>query len=91
MDVPLLQGVQPVATNVSVPVAPELNPNRNLIAAVGAVNQAELLGQNELSFQLDRDSRQPVIRIINRKTKEVVEQIPPEYVLRVAENLKRGR
>lgn len=92
MDVPLLQGVQPVATTVPVPVAPELNPNRSLISAVSAVNQSEMLGRdNELSFQLDRNTRQPVIRIVNRQTKEVIEQIPPEYVLRIAEDLKRGR
>ena len=92
MDITMLQGVQPVATAAPVPVAPELNPNRSLISAVSAVNQSEMLGQNnELNFQLDRNTRQPVIRIIDRKTKEVIQQIPPEYVLRIAEDLKHGR
>ena len=29
-----------------------------------------------------------VIRVINRQTKEVVSQVPPEYVLRLSEDLK---
>jgi uncharacterized FlaG/YvyC family protein len=32
-----------------------------------------------------------VVRIVNRNTKEVVSQIPPEYVLRLAEDLKTQR
>jgi len=32
-----------------------------------------------------------VIRLVNRKTKEVVSQIPPEYVLRLASDLKLSR
>jgi uncharacterized FlaG/YvyC family protein len=30
-----------------------------------------------------------VVKVINRKTKDVISQIPPEYVLRLAENLKQ--
>jgi len=63
--------------------------NRELIQAVRTVNGSELLGEdNELSFQFDRESRRPVLRIVNRKTHEVVRQIPPEYVLRVARELR---
>jgi len=28
--------------------------------------------------------------VVNRATKDVVSQIPPEYVLRLAEDMKRG-
>jgi len=52
------------------------------------VNKAGLLGQDkELTFQMDRDIGRPVIRVVNRQTGEVVQQIPPEYVLNVAKAL----
>jgi uncharacterized FlaG/YvyC family protein len=31
-----------------------------------------------------------VVRVINRKTREVVSQVPEEYVLRLAEDLKKS-
>ena len=63
--------------------------NRQVIQAVRAVNASDKLGDsNELTFSLDRRTRRPVIRIVNRNTNEVVRQIPNEEVLRLAENLK---
>ena len=61
--------------------------NRDVVQAVKALNQTEMFGQdNELVFQRDQASRQLVIRIVNRNTQEVISQVPPEYVLRLAEN-----
>ncbi len=52
------------------------------------MNAAELLGQdNELSFVVDRNTRRAVVRIVNRETREVIRQIPDEYVLRLAEEI----
>src|SRR6266508_3229336 len=63
--------------------------NREIIQAVRAVNASVQLGENnELTFSLDRQTRRPVIKIVNRKTNEVVQQIPNEQVLRLAEYLK---
>ena len=65
---------------------------QSLIQAVKAVNAADLFGpNNELSFQLDRNARQVVIRIVNRDTHELVDQLPPEYVLRLAEEIGEGK
>lgn len=62
--------------------------NRQIVTAVAALNKAEVMGQdNELTFTMDRNSHRPVIRIIDRTTKEVLEQIPAEYVLQAAANL----
>jgi uncharacterized FlaG/YvyC family protein len=59
------------------------------VQAVKAVNATEFLGQDhELAFSFDRNSRRTVVRIVDRKTGEVVQQIPAEYVLRVAQELK---
>ena len=64
--------------------------NREVIQAVRAVNASGKLGdKNELTFSLDRHTRRPIITIVNRDTNEVVDQIPNEQVLRLAENLKQ--
>ena len=62
--------------------------NRDVVQAVKALNGAEMFGDNELEFQRDAESHRMLIRVVNRKTKELVSQIPPDYVLRLAENLK---
>jgi flagellar protein FlaG len=47
-----------------------------------------MFGENsELTFVLDRQTRRPLVRIIDKKTNEVIRQIPPEYALRMAEYL----
>lgn len=64
--------------------------NREVIQAVRAVNASAKLGdRNELTFSLDRRTRRPIIMIVNRDTNEVVQQIPNELVLRLAEDLKQ--
>jgi uncharacterized FlaG/YvyC family protein len=68
--------------------------NRQVIQAVRAVNASDKLDErlgdhNELTFSLDRRTRRPVITIVNRRTHEVIQQIPNEDVLRLAENLKQ--
>ncbi len=65
-----------------------LAQNRDLVKAVQALNGAELFGQNyELTFVMDRDSHRPVLRLVDRDTREVIRQIPPDYVLRMAGDL----
>jgi len=56
---------------------------------VKAVNASGMFGTNsELTFVLDRETRRPVVRIVDRDTNELIRQIPPEYLLRIAEDLK---
>lgn len=63
---------------------------REVIQAVKAVNGAQLLGpENELMFQIDRQSQKMVVRVVNRQTGDVISQVPQEYVLRLAEEYKR--
>ena len=62
--------------------------DRELIRAVKKVNESGFLGNNsELTFVLDRQTKRPLVRIVDRETKEVLQQIPPEYVLRLADDL----
>lgn len=78
--------------NASTPaVQPPTQDQKSLIQAVKAVNAAELFGQeNELTFFIDRAAKIAVVRIVNKKTGEVVQQIPNEHVLKLAEE-RNGR
>jgi len=80
----------PVAAQQPVP-AEELAQRQQLIQAVREVNRSEMLGENnELTFSFDRTTRKAIVRVIDRKTKDVVFQIPPDYVLRMAQELRRN-
>jgi len=75
----------------TVPVAaiPEAQAeNRDVVRAVKALNGTEMFGENELIFRRDPETHRMVIRLINPQTEEVMAQIPAEYVLRLAEDLK---
>jgi len=63
--------------------------NREVVQAVKALNGAEMFGQDsELTFQRDPLTQRMVLQMVNKKTKEVISQIPQEYVLRLAQDLK---
>jgi uncharacterized FlaG/YvyC family protein len=81
--------MQKDAQNIAIaPVStpPEVTAqNRELIQAVKSVNAAEHFGpDSELTFLMDRHTQRPIIRVMNSKTKEVIQQIPPQYVLELA-------
>ena len=78
---------------VSLSPAPVERPpeQKKLIQAVKALNSAQLFGdKNEVTFVLDRQTHRPVVRIVDRETNQVIRQIPAEYALRMAEDLKAG-
>jgi len=67
----------------------EVSERRELVKAIKAINATEFFGENyELTFVLDRETRRPLMRIIDRQTREVIRQLPPEYTLRLAEEIK---
>ena len=77
------------SASTAVPI-PQIEDRRALIQAVHAVNEANLYGQeNELSFSIDRATQRSVVRIVDRQTRKVVQQIPSEQVLRLAEELQQ--
>jgi uncharacterized FlaG/YvyC family protein len=68
----------------------DMDERRALIKAVRAINATALFGENyELTFVLDRETNRPILRIIDRKTREVIRQLPPEYALRLTEEIGR--
>jgi flagellar protein FlaG len=91
MDVAALNRVAQ-APQAAVPAIPadQAAQNRQVVQAVKALNGTEMFGRdNELMFAPDRQTQRMVVRVVNRKTGEVVSQIPPEYVLRLAEDARQ--
>jgi uncharacterized FlaG/YvyC family protein len=89
MDITGVNGLGPISAIAPAPAAlDKVAENRDIVQAVKAVNAASSFGDNnEVSFMLDRNTKLPVIRIINKDTKELVQQIPAEYLLQLAEEL----
>jgi flagellar protein FlaG len=92
MDISSVDQQKPLPASALQPVPQEqVAERKQLVQAVKEVNKSEMLGENnELTFMLDRNTRKAVVRVVNRQTGDVVFQIPPEYVLRMAEELKRN-
>ena len=83
------RSAQPITAPVSVIPSDRAAENREIVRAVKALNATEMFGEeNQLMFRLDPGSQRMVVRVVNRKTEEVVSQIPAEYLLRLAEDLK---
>jgi uncharacterized FlaG/YvyC family protein len=92
MDVSALnritQALPAVATSTP---AEQVLQNRQVVQAVKALNKTEMFGEdNDLVFQRDPQTQKMVVKVVNRRTKDVISQIPPEYVLRLAEETKRN-
>jgi uncharacterized FlaG/YvyC family protein len=92
MDISSVDRQRAIPASTPPQALPEQATERQqLIQAVKKVNQSEMLGENnELTFAMDRNSRKPVVRVVNRQTNEVVFQIPSEYVLQMAADLKQS-
>ena len=63
----------------------ELQEQKLLIQAVIRLNASELRGSNEeLRIVVDEESRKPTVRLVDRETQEILQQYPPESILRRA-------
>lgn len=63
--------------------------NLTLIRAVETVNKSGIMGgSQELMFAFDEQRKKPILRIVDKETGEVIRQVPPEYLLRLAEQAK---
>jgi uncharacterized FlaG/YvyC family protein len=74
----------PVAGAASVPPQ-QAAERRQLIKATNVINASQTFGaNNELVFSIDRDTHLPVLRVVDSTTKDVLLQLPPQYVLNLA-------
>jgi uncharacterized FlaG/YvyC family protein len=87
MDITALQGVAP--TPAPVPSGGgNAAETREIVTAIKSINATELSGSNsELTFVFDRFSKRPIVRLVDKTTRNVIQQIPPEYMLRWAEEI----
>jgi uncharacterized FlaG/YvyC family protein len=79
----------------SIPPAPavpaeEVAQRRELVQAAKTINSSGTLGENQLVLVLDRATHRIIMRLEDRDTHEVILQLPPEYVLRMAQELDSG-
>jgi flagellar protein FlaG len=90
MDVNALSRITQAMPAAAAPIsADNASQNRQVVQAVKALNKSEMFGEgNGLEFQKDPDTKRMVVKIVNLQTGEVISQIPPEYILRLAESLQ---
>lgn len=60
-----------------------------LDGAVSRLNDFVQSVQRDLQFEVNDDTGETVVRVIDQQTDEVVRQIPDELALRLAENLQQ--
>jgi uncharacterized FlaG/YvyC family protein len=90
MEISSLQTIASSPGTSSQVSAAEAGQRRQLLEAAKSVNASGLLGKNQLVFYLDRQTHRAVMRLVDPTTHQVVSQIPPEYVLQLAQNLGRS-
>jgi uncharacterized FlaG/YvyC family protein len=86
----VITSLQPIASTAAASSqvsVEEAAQRRQLLQAAQSVNESGALGRNQLVFLVDRQTHRAVIRLVDRTTHQVVSQIPPEYVLQLAQNL----
>ena len=90
MNVTSVSNMVPVGPADLPSFQPLSDDQRTLIRAVQAVNASASLGDDhEITYTLDRAAHEVVVRLINKKTGNVMQQIPAEYVLKLAEELNK--
>jgi uncharacterized FlaG/YvyC family protein len=91
MDIAPLHTAPQTSTPAPVSVSAEQQAqNRQLIQAVHAVNAAELFGEDsELTFALDRKTGRGLIRLVKRKSGELIREISTDDVLAVVSASRR--
>lgn len=81
----------PAGTAGLSPILPLTQVQRSLLRAVAAVNASGAMGQdNQLTYSVDRAAHLVVVSLVNKVTGEVVNQIPSESLLRMAEEINGG-
>ncbi|HVP46995.1 MAG TPA: flagellar protein FlaG [Bryobacteraceae bacterium] len=91
MDVAPLHTAPLAATPAPAPGSAEIQAeNRQLIQAVHAINAAELFGEDsELTYVLKRGTGRAAVRLVRRKSRDLIRQIPSEEVLSLAADAGR--
>ena len=66
----------------------QIAQRKELVQASKVINASGFLGaESELLFVVDRATHRAILRVVDSQTKEVIMQLPPEYVLQLAAEL----
>ena len=64
---------------------------RQIVTAIRGLNQSEMMAPDrQLTFMLDPKTQRPVIRIVEKDSGDVIDQIPPEMILLMRDSLNKG-
>lgn len=69
----------------------EPHPKSELDAAVESANEIGQMLKRKLNFSIDSGTERVVVRVIDEESGEVVRQVPPQEMLRIAAHLKQLR
>lgn len=69
-------------------VTPQPAERQQIEESVAKISDYVQTIQRNLSFRLDESTGQTVMTVIDSETEEVIRQVPSEYVLQLAQNLK---
>lgn len=77
------------ARPVRADAAPTPQSKEEVSAAVDKLNEAMAASSQSLKFEIDDDTKQIVVKIIDQSTDEVVRQIPSEEALQMAKSIDK--
>lgn len=87
-----------IVTNISstpqVDTQQQLREQHELIQAIQFLNRSNLPmlgGNSRFQYQIDAATRIPVVKVIQADTKDVIYQLPPEYVIELARQERRKK
>ena len=84
-NVSAMAPVSPVHVAATDATANQRAVTQAVVTAVRKVNDSGYLGDGkEITFSFDRASRQPVIKIVDSQSGEVIDQWPSDYLLQIA-------
>jgi len=69
------------------PAAAHVAQQREVIQAARSINASGYFGQNQIVFVMERGTNRAIMRVVDRETNEVLLQLPPESVVRLAQEL----
>jgi len=76
----------PVSNSGAVEVAPQISPEM-LKNAVAIINQVMQQSNSSLQFSVDGSTHQPVVRLVDTNTGELIRQIPSEETLAISRSI----
>ena len=90
MNIAAINSTSPAGPVEPSPARALTDEQRSLIRAVAAINASGTFGEdNQLTYSVDRQAHLVVVRLVNKNTGDVVQQMPAEYLVRMAEELNK--